>query len=68
VKVTINGEEREFEAPPELSHLVTQWLCRDEPRGVAVAINGGVVRQSQWNSVELRDGDVVEIVEVVIGG
>jgi thiamine biosynthesis protein ThiS len=47
---------------------VAQWLCRDEPRGVAVALNGGVVRQSEWHTVQVRDGDELEIVEVVIGG
>ncbi len=67
--VTVNGEERELEARPDLSRLVAQWTRRDdELPGVAVALNGELVRRSEWGQVELRDGDELEIVEAVSGG
>jgi sulfur carrier protein len=37
-------------------------------RGVAVAVNGEVVRRGDWHVTSLRDGDVVEIVTAVAGG
>jgi sulfur carrier protein len=39
-----------------------------EPKGVAVAINGEVIRRGEWSSTSLHDGDVVEIVNAVAGG
>lgn len=68
VKVTINGEGRKLEAPIELTRLVAEWIRRDEPHGVAVALNGELVQRQRWNNVELRDGDELEIVQVVVGG
>jgi sulfur carrier protein len=39
-----------------------------EARGVAVAINGEVIRRGEWTSTSIQDGDVVEIVNAVAGG
>jgi thiamine biosynthesis protein ThiS len=39
-----------------------------EPKGVAVAINGEIIRRGQWTTTSIRDGDVVEIVNAVAGG
>lgn len=68
MRVTINGDERELPAATELSGLVAQWIRRDEPHGVAVALNGEIVQRREWSTVELADGDEIEIVQVVIGG
>ncbi len=38
------------------------------PRGVAVALNGSVVRRSEWSSVRVSEGDAIEIVTAVAGG
>jgi len=35
---------------------------------VAVAVNGEVVRRADWASIELSEGDEVEIVRAVGGG
>jgi len=37
-------------------------------RGIAVALNGAVVRRAAWGATSLRDGDVVEIVRAMQGG
>lgn len=37
-------------------------------RGVAVAVDGDVVRRSEWSSTAVRDGASVEIVTAVAGG
>ena len=39
-----------------------------EGRGVAVALNGAVVRRADWNTTLLKCGDVVEIVRAMQGG
>jgi sulfur carrier protein len=39
-----------------------------ETRGIAVAINGEVIRRGEWSTTLLHDGDVVEIVNAVAGG
>lgn len=66
IKVRINGKEAEI-APQQ---TVQQYL---ESRGLAgrslaVAINGTVLRREEFPSVQLSDGDRVEIVRPVGGG
>jgi len=39
-----------------------------EGRGVAVALNGAVVRRADWSTTPLKCGDVVEIVRAMQGG
>jgi len=39
-----------------------------DARGVAVAVNGTVVRRREWAARRLEPGDVVEIVGAVQGG
>lgn len=66
ITVRINGKEAEI-APQQ---TVQQYL---ESRGLAgrslaVAINGTVLRREEFPSVQLSDGDRVEIVRPVGGG
>jgi sulfur carrier protein len=37
-------------------------------RGVAVAVNGALVRRADWATTSLAAGDVVEIVRAMQGG
>jgi len=37
-------------------------------RGIAVALNGAVVRRTAWAATPLKAGDVVEIVRAMQGG
>lgn len=39
-----------------------------DPRGVAVAIDGEVVRRSEWSTTRVGDGASVEIVTAAAGG
>jgi sulfur carrier protein len=39
-----------------------------EVRGVAVAIDGDVVRRNEWSIVRVHDGAHVEVVTAVAGG
>ena len=39
-----------------------------ESRGVAVAIDGEIVRKSEWSDTQIEDGNAIEIVTAVAGG
>jgi sulfur carrier protein len=66
INLTVNGKERQLEGPTKLvAFLETLEI---NPRHVAVARNGGVVRREEWPQVVLEDGDVLEIVRMVGGG
>jgi sulfur carrier protein len=64
--VTINGETDDL---PERSNVdvVVARLGRGR-KGIAVAINDTVVPRSLWSSVELVDGDRVEVLTAAQGG
>jgi sulfur carrier protein len=63
--ILVNGEEQSF-----IAESVEEMLRRlsIEPRGVAVAIDGEVVRRSEWSLVHVVDGNTIEIVTAVAGG
>jgi len=39
-----------------------------EPRGIAVALDGEVVRRGAWSETKVHDGTQVEIVTAAAGG
>ncbi|MFI5036539.1 MAG: sulfur carrier protein ThiS [Acidimicrobiales bacterium] len=63
--IRVNGVERDHAA-----ESVAQLLSRlgVEARGVAVALDGEVVRRSAWYATAVPDGSVIEIVTAVAGG
>lgn len=60
--VIVNGEDREVPDALRLSDLVP------DPRGVAVAVNGAVVRSADWSATVLAAADRVEVVSAHQGG
>jgi sulfur carrier protein len=65
VRIELNGKPHELEAPVSVTRLLE--LLEVKPQ-VAVAINGEVVPRADWGSVEVTEGDVVEVVRAVGGG
>jgi sulfur carrier protein len=63
--IRVNGEEQQH---VDESVAVLVQRLGIEPRGVAVAIDGDVVRRSEWSDVRIADGNVIEIVTAVAGG
>ncbi|MER7003447.1 sulfur carrier protein ThiS [Dactylosporangium sp. NPDC000555] len=47
---------------------VVRSLAGDDPRGIAVALNGDVVPRSCWADTRPADGDHVEVLTAVQGG
>jgi thiamine biosynthesis protein ThiS len=66
MKLQINGEEREFDAPLFLSALVAKLGMK--PDHVAVELNRDIVSREKWPEISLAEGDCLEIVQFVGGG
>ena len=67
MNVTINREVLEVRGPnPTVRTLLAE---REIPeQAIVVAVNGQVVRKSEWESHTIEEGDEVEIVHAVAGG
>lgn len=66
MRVQINGEKRDIDPGATLASLVAELGLGE--RRIAVELNHGVVSRDRWSAVELRDDDLVEIVQFVGGG
>lgn len=66
IKLTINGQEKDFPAALTLSDLVQQLGMK--PERVAVELNREIAPRDRWQAVQLKDGDRLEIVHFVGGG
>ena len=65
--LTINGVAEPLDAPTVAALLAAREIAPDG-RGVAVAVNGALVRRADWATTALRAGDTVEIVRAMQGG
>ena len=66
MKLTINGESREFAPLATLSELLVQLGMK--PDRVAVELNRELVPRNRWASTQVSEGDKLEIVHFVGGG
>ena len=66
MKLQINGEGREFQAPLALTSLIEQLGMKIDR--VAVELNREIVPREKWPSTDLNEGDQLEIVHFVGGG
>jgi sulfur carrier protein len=67
MRLKINGVEEEIPVMT-VSELLTARGIDPAARFLAVAVNGAVVRRSEWCSKYLGRGDDVEIVKPFSGG
>jgi thiamine biosynthesis protein ThiS len=66
IKIQLNGEPYLISGDARIGALIERLKLK---RGrVAVEINQAVVPKAKWDSVEIRSGDKVEIVNFVGGG
>lgn len=66
IRLTINGEEQEFPDATSLTEYVSSLAV--DPKMIAIAYNGEVLRREEWAQVTLSDGDTLEVVRAVGGG
>ena len=65
--LTVNGVAEPLEATTVAALLAARDIAPDG-LGVAVALNGAVVRRADWATTALNPGDTVEIVRAMQGG
>jgi sulfur carrier protein len=66
ITITLNGKPRDIEPPDSVTALLQSLNVN--PKQVAVALNGEVVRRADWPATPITHGDAVEIVRAVGGG
>lgn len=66
--VEVNGGPAELPDAASVADAVRAAGVNGETRGIAVAVDGEVVRRADWESVKLRDRQEVEVVQAVQGG
>jgi sulfur carrier protein len=66
-RVRINGVEEEV-AVSTVGELLAARGVNPAAKFLAVAVNGSVVRRSEWPSTSLGPGDDIEIVRPFSGG
>ena len=68
MNVTLNGERRDLNEGARVREAVAASGAAPDARGLAVAVDGEVVPRGDWDRVELREGQRVEILQAVQGG
>ena len=66
MKIVVNGQEREFQENITLETLLKELSL--ESKVMAAAINMNIVKQNNWNTHTLTDGDKLELLDFVGGG
>ncbi|WP_461828823.1 sulfur carrier protein ThiS [Aquifex sp.] len=67
-KIILNGEEREIPKEMSVMELLKEVGVKFREVGLAVAINEEVVPKSEYERRIVKEGDKVEIVQLVGGG
>lgn len=68
VPVRVNGRDRTVLEGASVGDVVADLVDDAARTGIAVAVNGEVVRRTAWGATALRAGDRVEVVTAVQGG
>jgi sulfur carrier protein len=66
MEITINGTTHHLPDGTSLDRAVA--LISTSVTGIAVAVNGDVVRRMSWPEVRLAPGDQIEVLTAVQGG
>ncbi len=70
MKLFVNGEIRESEAATveALFTVEAEESGIEGPQGIAIALNGRVLRRKEWADTTITPGDRIEIVRAMQGG
>lgn len=70
MKLLVNGEPRDLavETVAALFQAEAEEFGIESPQGVAIALNGRVLRRRDWDETPVAEGDRVEIVRAMQGG
>ncbi len=67
-RITVNGEDREVSDELTIMELLELMDVKFREVGLAVAVNDEVVPKSEYKTRRVKEGDRVEIVQLVGGG
>jgi sulfur carrier protein len=68
ISITLNGERTSVDADASLVDALASTGLNPEQSGIAVALNGRVVRRTLWRETLLGEGDEVEVITAFQGG
>ncbi len=64
--ITLNGQRKEILSSQNLREVVGRF---SPSSAVLIAeVNGTIVKKTQWDAVNVNDGDTIELVSFVGGG
>lgn len=66
MRIVINGEIKEFSEDISLENILVELELTDKV--MAAAVNMEIVKQENWSSYKLCDGDKLELLDFVGGG
>lgn len=66
MKIVVNGQDKDLEAPLTLYNLIEQQGFVEML--IAAARNGEFVPKDIWDEVDITEGDVIDIVSPMQGG
>ena len=66
-KITVNGEVQEVQPGLSLTELIKQNDV-EQPEMVSVQVNDDFVDRTEWDALEIKEGDVVDFLYFMGGG
>lgn len=66
-KIIVNGEAREVQLPLNLTALIKQSDVQ-QPDMVSVQVNDDFVDRTEWDGLQIKEGDVVDFLYFMGGG
>lgn len=66
-KIQVNGEAQEVKLPLSLSELIKQNNVQ-QPEMVSVQVNEDFVDRSEWDGIQIKEGDSVDFLYFMGGG
>ena len=66
MKIQLNGQSKNLASTQSLKEFVASFCKKHNP--IIAEVNGKIIKSNNWETVSLKDGDVVELVSFVGGG
>ena len=66
-KITVNGEAQEVQLPLSLTELIKQNDVQ-QPDMVSVQVNDDFVDRTEWDGLQVKEGDIVDFLYFMGGG
>ena len=68
MRIRLNGMMQAVPAGSSVGDMIARVHADARLEGVAVALNGKIIRRADWPATALSDGDEIEVVQAVAGG